>query len=240
MFFLPGGLNSNQNYYRVKLLFQRQVYLLTQTFIHEGKNLRNRLRGPGVNISPRPMIHAFVSLCSQRGASVISRAGHSRSYCGLQINRIKCTGCSLVKRTAWAPSASFKSIVLSLGPRRSCFLICITSCASAALGHLYATPSANWPDIALGDAQKQLLDSFFFLFTLVIHFMPIGFLLMCICVLFFPFLAHLPPFFLSRSSGNNLSHRNLFGSSIYQLPPRCLFTFVFQRFFGNICFFFFF
>lgn len=141
--FLLGGLNSNQNYYRVKWLFQRQVYLLTQTFIHEGKNLWNRLRGPGANISPGPMIHAFVSLYSQRGASVISRADHSRSYCGQQINRIKCTGSRLVKRTAWAPSASFKSIVSSLGPRRSCFLICITSCASSALGHLYAAPSAN-------------------------------------------------------------------------------------------------
>lgn len=143
VFFLLGGLNSNKNYYRVKWLFQRQVYLLTQTFIHEGKNLWNRLRGPGANISPGPMIHAFVSLYSQCGASVISRADQSRSYCGQQINGIKRTGSRLVKRTAWAPSASFKSIVSSLGPRRSCFLICITSCASSALGHRYAAPSAN-------------------------------------------------------------------------------------------------
>lgn len=108
--FLLRGLNSNQNYYRVKWLFQRQVYLLIQTFIHEGKNLWNRL-GAQEQTHRRPDDSCICfSVLSAERLPLSGTQAVAGNHCGQQINRIKWTG-SRRQRTGWSAAASSQSIV---------------------------------------------------------------------------------------------------------------------------------
>lgn len=108
--FLLRGLNSNQNFYRVKWLFQRQVYLLIQTFIHEGKNLWNRL-GAQEQTHRRPDDSCICfSVLSAAWLPLSGTQAVAGNHCGQQINRIKWTR-SHRQRTGWSAAASSKSIV---------------------------------------------------------------------------------------------------------------------------------
>lgn len=108
--FLLWGLNSNQNYYRVKRLFHRQVYLLMQTFIHEGRNLWNRL-GAQEQTHCRPDDSCICfSVLSAAPLPLSGTQAVAGNHCGQQINNIKWTG-SRRQRTGWSAAASSKSIV---------------------------------------------------------------------------------------------------------------------------------